>query len=167
MSSEHLDPDVGLGHQVNAAVLAVLRAQAVPSTDPSPSAWHPAGYEPHTHSDLEERLSQLASSLPEHRSAMLYGCPVLASKGSVVFAVACGLRFLAFRLAEADIPLAVELGGEPARALAQRGRSPVSAGLEANWIVFDPWGSALPSRKWTGDLTYFCEQAFRHALSID
>jgi len=157
---------VGLGHPSNVALLVVLREQAVPSTDPSPSAWDAAGYELHTHPDLEERLTQLASSLPGHRSAMLYGCPVLATKAGVVFAVACGMRFLAFRLADADIPLALEMGGGSTRELAQTWISPVGASLEANWIAFDPWGSALPSGKWTGDLKYFFEQAYHYASSI-
>jgi hypothetical protein len=167
LSNEPLDPEVGLKHAPNTALLAVLRAQAVPSVDPRYPAWNVGRYELHTHPDLGERLNQLASSLPRHQERILYGSPVLATQAGFIFAVAWGMKFLAFRLAEADLPLAAELGGDSARERAQKWISPLAASLEANWIAFDPWGSDLPSRKWTGDLEYFCALACQFTASLD
>jgi hypothetical protein len=160
------NPEERLNHQANLALLAALRAQAVPAADLSHPAWSPGGFELHTHPDLEERLSQLASSLRPHRAVAVYGCPVLATRAGVIFAFAWGLRFLAFRLAAADAALAKEVGAELVGEARRTGQPPLWVGLEPEWTAFAPWGSARPSRQWTGDLGYFCERALEHAQAL-
>jgi hypothetical protein len=92
-------------HPENAQLLALLRSTAVRGKG---NEFDLEGYELHTHPDLCDHLR----SLNPYCFRGAYGVPVLANDRSVVFAVARGTSFLAFRLSEPEHSEALA-GGKP------------------------------------------------------
>jgi hypothetical protein len=112
---------------------------------------------PFAHSDLGEKLIELGKSVagartysPDYRA---YAYVVLHSDANVIFAIASGMRSLAFRL-----PEAVALD-----ALADRA-APCDMGAE--WLAFDPLALARPSKAGDGVLVKWCTTACRYAQAL-
>ncbi len=117
-------------HPANAALLAFLERQAVPSDSRNKSNYDLDEFELHTHPDLCEHLY----SLNPWCKGAAYGVPVLATDRGVLFAMARGTSTLALRLAGTDRAAAIESGG----------RDFTEAGPD--WVAFEAWrvdGAAL------------------------
>ncbi len=102
-------------HPANAALLAHLEKKP----GPAKTEYRLEGYELHAHPDLMDHLYPLNPCC----KASAYGYPVLAGAGGIIFAVAMGTSFLAFRLGEDERPK----GGTPFP----------EAG--PGWAAVDPW----------------------------
>ncbi len=72
----------------------------------------------------------------------------------VVFGATLGTSLLGFRLSGDDVLLALEVGGR------------VWSDVGEDWVSFDAWNVDVPTRTWIGDLTYWCECAYRLAPEL-
>jgi hypothetical protein len=84
----------------------------------------------------------------------ILGYNVLINAHGIIFAIAMGTGFMAFRLSPQDRELAAELGGATVD------------GLNQAWVTFDPWDVNLRTNKLIGDLKYWCEQALSYADTL-
>ena len=148
------DPRLKFPHPANAGALAHLAADAVYTGAPSGARYDVDEYSVRTHPDLADALAALGRDVGVRRRAA-YGVPVLATPHGVLFAIGHGTHSLGVRLPDREWPLAIEMGAMPW----------TEVGPE--WLRFDAWDAAVPSRQHTGDLRYFVECAYRFALGTD
>lgn len=130
----------------NSGLLEFLRAQAARPSGPDDYAI--AGWQLHTHPDLDERLQALARGWPV---SPVYGVPVLVAKG-VAAVVAIGTDDLLIRLPHVPSDLQV---GSP--------RPPLTDG---NWHAVDAWQSDLPSQDGNRRLSALIAEALNNAIDI-
>jgi hypothetical protein len=128
-------------HPRNAALLKALQKTAVKGKG---DVYDLDGYELHTHPDLCDHLQAL--NRPCYGGA--YGVPVLANDRGVIFAVAHGTSFLAFRLPEPEQSAAKAAGGKD------------YADAGDDWISVEAW------RTDKDVLTKWCRAAHAYANSI-
>jgi hypothetical protein len=107
-----------------------------------------------THSDIDERLSIISEGLTGVTAGYILGYKVLINAKAIIFSVAMGMGFLAFRLSPQDRGLAREFGGTGVDGLGQA------------WISVDPWNVNLRTEQLLGDLKYWCEQALAYANEL-
>ena len=100
-----MEPAERFTHPQNAALLKFLKTDAVQGRG---DAFELEGWQLHTHPDLCDHLR----ALNPHCYRGAYGVPVLANDEAVVFAVARGTSFLAFRLSDPERSEALA-GGKP------------------------------------------------------
>jgi hypothetical protein len=114
---------------------------------------------PFAHSDLGLKLIELAKGI---RGARYY-CPafsscayvVLHTEGNVIFAIAFGMRDIAFRLP----------AGAVRSALAQGLARPSDIGKE--WLCVNPFPAGGPTAELEAQLRGWCMRAFRYGLAKD
>ena len=135
---------------VNHDVLQFLERQARPAK-PAYAAYDIDEYELHTHPDLIERLAEAGAGLDAPVVAV-YGVPVLMHRNHVIFAVACGMRTLVYRL-----PTNLHSRVVPARWTCDVG---------AEWVSADAWLSDLPGREGTERLRDWSRWAYEHATQL-
>jgi hypothetical protein len=133
--------DVTADHPLNAPLLKMLKAQGVKG---SGDVYDLDGWQLHTHPDLCEHLQALNRAC--YKGA--YGVPVLANDRTILFAVALGTSFLAFRLSEPERSEATAAGGKP---------FPEAGG---DWVSVEAW------RTETELLKKWCRAAHSTANSI-
>ena len=133
--------DVTADHPLNAPLLAMLRKQGVKG---SGDAYDLDGWQLHTHPDLCDHLQSLNRACAKGA----FGVPVLANDRGLLFAVARGTSFLAFRLPEP----------ERSEAKAAGGKDFPEAGEE--WVSVEAW------RTDKDILLKWCRAAHKDANSI-
>jgi hypothetical protein len=137
----------------NAGVLEWLAAQ---TKDPPRRMRAKRGIPDHDlrcHPDLVERLESSAANLPGVRLRYLVGFPVLQHPNEIVFGIAAGTTWLAFRLPQ----------------LGQRAVVPSrwgTRGLDAEWVDVDPWLSDLPLQEGTNRVRGWSRAAYAHAAEL-
>lgn len=112
---------------------------------------------PSAHGDLVDELL-LASNEIEDRQVY---CPdvqkfaysLLYTTSGIIYAVAVGMRVLAFRLPEAEISNALSSGAASYPELGE------------GWMAFEPFQPEIPMEMVRKDLKYWCELAFKNASS--
>jgi hypothetical protein len=112
---------------------------------------------PFAHSDLGEKLIELGKSVagaraysPDFRACAFV---VLHSDANVIFAIASGMRSLAFRLPEVVAPDALADHAAP-------------CDMGAEWLAFDPFGLGGPNKAGDGVLLKWCAAACRFAQTL-
>ena len=145
------EPREKFPHPLNAPVLAYLADGAAISD--APSAHNVDEYVLRTHPDVEEALTRLAADL-DARARGAYGHPVLVTRHGILFALAAGTGTLGLRLPDRAWPMALEFGGMPWP----------EAGPD--WVRFNAWDADVPARQHAGDLRYFTDVAFEHAVAL-
>jgi len=115
-----VEPSERFAHPRNATLLKFLKKTAVTGRG---EAYDLDGYELHTHPDLCDHLQ----SLNPHCYGGLYGVPVLANEGGLLFAVARGTSSLAFLLPDSEREAARQAGGFE------------SPDAGEGWIGFEAW----------------------------
>jgi hypothetical protein len=137
----------------NAGLLAWLAEQV----DPAPRRIRARRRIPEArlrcHPDLLDRLESSASNLPGTRLRYLVGFPALLHPNEVVFGIAAGTTWLAFRLPQ----------------LGQRAVIPSewgNRGLGPEWVDVDPWLSMLPLHEGTSRLRGWSRAAYAHAAEL-
>jgi hypothetical protein len=78
---------------------------------------------------------------------------VLHSDANVIFAIASGMKILAFRLPDAAAPEALAEGAQPCE-------------VGAEWFAFDPFTFGLTREASDGLLVKWCATAFRYAQTF-
>lgn len=137
----------------NAGLLAWLEEQV----DPAPRRIRARRRIPEAslrcHPDLVDRLESSASNLPGTRLRYLVGFPALLHPNEVVFGIAAGTTWLAFRLPQ----------------LGQRAVIPSewgNRGLGPEWVDVDPWLSMLPLHEGTSRVRGWSRAAYAHATEL-
>jgi len=137
----------------NAALLDWLMAQ----TDPPPrrlsARRRPPADRARCHPELARRLESSASGLPGVRLRYVAGFPVLVHPNLIVFGLAAGATWMAFRLPPA---------GQRAVVPSQWG----NRGLGPDWVDIDPWLSMLPLHEGTNRVRGWCRVAYAHASDL-
>ena len=133
---------------LNPQTLAILESRRARNRQSNDAHRAVDPYHTQTHPDLGGRLYELAKSLPDDCTDVVYGCPVLATPNGIIFAVARGTNTLAFRIPVRFYPLALVLGGKPA----------IAYGL--NWIEFD----GRREGKQTAKLRRLCRIAYENVV---
>jgi hypothetical protein len=128
-------------HPRNKALLKGLEKQGVKGRG---DAFDLDGYQLHTHPDL----CDLLRSLNPHCFGGAYGIPVLANDPGIVFALARGTSYVAFRLPDSDWEAAREAGGFD------------SPDLGEGWFGFEAWRTEKDL------LTAWCRAAHADANKI-
>ncbi len=103
--------------------------------------------------DLVERLESSAANLPGVRLRYLVGFPALLHPNEVVFAIAAGTTWMAFRLPR----------------LGQRAVVPSewgSRGLDPEWADVDPWLTMLPAHEGTSRVRGWSRAAYARAAEL-
>jgi len=113
---------------------------------------------PSAHSDPGGVLFKLGKSIAGARSycpsTATFAYVVLHTDANRIFAIAFGMRGLAFRLDAAAVEAAVANGGSPA------------ADIGANWVAFPPFNSKGESGAWER-LERWSGEAYAHADDQD
>jgi hypothetical protein len=112
---------------------------------------------PSAHSDVASVLCASANGL----SGVAWYCPdkhayayvALHTRDSRIFAIACGMDGLAYRLPSGMIPVALEQGAC---------RCPE---IGADWVWLPPWQAGTPGASGP-DLRYWCKTAHDHVAGI-
>lgn len=107
-------------HPKNGALLKLLEKQAVKGRG---EAYDLDGYQLHTHPDLCDHLR----SFNPYCFGGAYGIPVLANDADVIFALAQGTSYVAFRLPDSTWEAAREAGGVDAWQFGE------------GWFAFEGW----------------------------
>jgi len=105
------------------------------------------------HPDLVERLHSSAAGLPGTRLRYLVGFPVLVHPNEIVFGIAAGTTWLAFRL---------PLLGRRAVIPSEWG----NRGLGPEWVDVDPWLSMFPLHEGTSRVRGWSRAAYTHAAEL-
>jgi len=105
------------------------------------------------HPDLVERLESSAHGLPGTRMRYLLGFPVLLHPNEIVFGIAAGTTWMAFRLPEL---------GQRAVIPSQWG----NRGLGPEWVDVDPWLSDLPLHDGTSRVRGWSRAAYARATEL-
>jgi len=134
----------------NRDVLQFLERQARPAK-PAFAAIDIDEYELHTHPDLIERLAEAVAGLDAPMVAV-YGVPVLMHRNHVIFAVACGMDTLLYRL-----PTNLHSRVVPSRWTVDVG---------AEWVAANAWLSDQPSRDGTARIRAWSRLAYEHAARL-
>ncbi len=105
------------------------------------------------HPDLVDRLESSAAGLPGTQLRYLLGFPVLLHPNEIVFGIAAGTTWLAFRLPQL---------GQRAVIPSQWG----NRGLGPEWVDVDPWLSMLPLQEGTSRVRGWSRAAYARASDL-
>lgn len=137
----------------NSALLEWLTAQ----TDPAPRRIRARRRVPdeslRCHPDLVERLESSAANLPGVQLRFLVGFPALVHPNAIVFGIAAGTTWLAYRLPQL---------GQRAVIASQWG----NRGLGPEWVDVDPWLSDLPLAEGTSRVRGWCRASYAFAAEL-
>jgi hypothetical protein len=103
--------------------------------------------------DLVDRLESSATGLPRTRLRYLVGFPVLVHPNDIVFGIAAGATWLAYRLPQL---------GQRAVIASEWG----NRGLGPEWVDVDPWLTMLPLHEGTSRVRGWSRAAYAHASEL-